>query len=117
MPWRVGLDYVWFREHRAKLYFQRLVSFYAGEWEKRERAFFVEYSYRGDPIKRYESPAAYAMALPAFDALSSPLRSAILKKISESFHPQDLVFQDKQDYYQNSLTLLGLILFSQAAIH
>lgn len=107
IPWRLGLHYSWFHEDRAKQYLQRLVQFYSQEWDKHHGRFFVEYAYSGDPVRKYENPAAYAMNLAAFETLDSPLRHDIADKITKTLKHGSC--QD-QDYYQNSLTLLGLLL-------
>ncbi|MEE9123017.1 MAG: glycosyl hydrolase family 8 [candidate division NC10 bacterium] len=109
LPWRVGLDYFWFQEARAKQYMQTLLNFYVGEWTKQDGTFYVEYSYEGDPVQKYESPAGYAMSLAAFAAGQSPLLTDVLTKIKATYNDATNSFKDKDNYYENSLTLLGLV--------
>lgn len=109
IPWRVGLDYLWFHDQRARQYLEDIVYFFTQEWNRHGGKFFVEYFYEGNPVKKFESPAAYAMSLVAFEALKSPLADDILKRIVSTFNAEEKYFQDKKDYYQNSLVLLGLI--------
>lgn len=113
VPWRIGLDYLWFHDKRARQYLEDILYFYTQEWDKHGGKFFVEYSYDGNPIEKYESPAAYAMSLASFEALKSPLVNDILEKIVNTFNAEEKYFQDKEDYYQNSLTLLGLVLYKK----
>ena len=91
-----------------------LVHFYGGEWIKENGKFYVEYSYEGDPIQRYESPAAYAMSVAAFAAVESPLLNDVLTKIQESYNDESNTFHAKDNYYENSLTLLGLVFLKNA---
>ncbi|MFQ5852928.1 MAG: cellulase, partial [Candidatus Binatia bacterium] len=91
-----------------------LLDFYARAWTKEDGKFYVEYSYGGDPIQKHESPAAYAMSLPAFAALQSPLLTDVLAKIQASYNNETNSFADKANYYENSLTLLGLIFLNDA---
>ncbi len=114
IPWRVGLDYFWFEEALAKQYMRTLLDFYARAWTKEDGRFYVEYSYGGDPIQKHESPAAYAMSLSAFAALQSPLLNDVLTKIKESYNDQSNRFKDEDNYYENSLTLLGLVFLNDA---
>ncbi|MFQ5542564.1 MAG: glycosyl hydrolase family 8, partial [Candidatus Binatia bacterium] len=109
MPWRVGLDYFWFQEARAKQYMQTLLNFYVGEWTKQDGTFYVEYSYEGDPVQKHESPAGYAMGSAAFAAGQSPLLTDVLTKIKATYNDENNSFKDKDNYYENSLTLLGLV--------
>jgi len=112
IPWRIGLDYLWFQEERAQQYIETLLDFYSHEWEKQGGRFFVEYFYNGEPALKEESAAAYAMSLIPFKAFNSPLLPGILEKISREFHAKEGYFQDKNEYYQNSLVLLGLTFFN-----
>jgi endoglucanase len=114
IPWRFGLDHFWFEEDPAKQYMHTLVHFYAGEWIKENGKFYVEYSYEGDPIQRYESSAAYAMSAAAFAAVESPLLNDVLTKIQESYNAESNTFHAKDNYYENSLTLLGLVFLKNA---
>ena len=114
IPWRIGLDDFWFDENGAKEYMGTLLDFYAREWMREDGKFYVEYSYEGDPIQQYESPAAYAMSLAPFAALRSPLLNDVLTKIQDSYNDESDTFVDKDNYYENSLTLLGLVFLSKS---
>lgn len=109
VPWRVGLDYFWFDESVSKQYMHTLLDFYARQWMEHGGRFYVEYSYEGDPVQTHESPAAYAMSLAAFAALQSPLLPDVLTKIQETYDAETKTFKNRDSYYENSLTLLGLV--------
>jgi endoglucanase len=113
IPWRLGMDYFWFHEARALAALQRMQRFYAAEWERRGGHIFAEYDYRGEPRGEFESVAAYAMIASALRAADSPLLPDVLRKIKTAYQPETSAFQDRNDYYQNSLTLLGLLLLKQ----
>ena len=51
------------------------------------------------------------LTLGVFASFRSPLLDRVLEKIATAFHGDGRYFQDRRDYYQNALTLLGLILF------
>lgn len=112
ISWRIGIDFLWFREDRAKQYLKTLYQFYTKEWERHGEKFFAQYSYDGSPVEKYESVAAYAMSLGCFSAMESSKTNSILDKIRAAYKA-DGYFDDKNDYYLNSLTLLGLMLIKE----
>ena len=121
MPWRVSLDVLWGQgpcghdtvsglEH-----IRSITDFLAQEWDEREGQFFLEYGLDGNPIKFEEQVGAYAMALPALQSLQSSLTTGVMNKIQALFYEEGQYFQNAQDYYQNSLSLLGLLSLQSAS--
>ena len=109
--WRVGLDWVWFREPRARRYLaERLFPFLKGEWERNGGRLYVEYAYEGTPLATYESSAAYAAYLPAFEAAGSPLVRDLLEKLRHAVRekPGGGFFDLEDDYYVNNWSWFGL---------
>jgi endoglucanase len=111
VPWRIGMDDLLFREPRARRYMEQMAEFYAREWQGQQGKFFVVYSYDGQPVGRYEGTAAYAMSLAPLAATKSPVLSGVLEKLEGAFNRRENVFEKAADYYENSLALLGLILY------
>ncbi len=109
MPWRVALDTVWGQENCGLDYLYAVEEFWVDEWKARAGQFFLEYQLSGEPIKTEEQVSAYAMALPALESIQSPLSSDVLQKVQTFFREDEQSFQNSQDYYQNSLSLLGLL--------
>ncbi len=109
MPWRVALDVLWSHEDCGRDYLRTLEEFWMEEWELRAGQFFLEYQLSGAPMKTEEHVSAYAMALPALESIQSPLSSDVLQKVQAFFREDEQSFQNSQDYYQNSLSLLGLL--------
>jgi hypothetical protein len=110
-PWRVGMDYLLFQEPRARGYMGQMAEFYASEWANEKGKFFLEYTYDGRPAARYEATAAYAMSLAPLAAVRSPMLSGVLEKIETAFDRRENLFKKTDDYYENSLALLGLLLY------
>jgi len=109
MPWRVALDVLW-REDDCDLgYVRNIADFWEQEWGQRAGQFFLEYRLDGGALKAEEQVSAYAMALPALQSVHSPLTSDVMRKVQTFFHEDGQFFQHAQDYYQNSLGLLGLL--------
>lgn len=113
-PWRLGMDALWFGEDRARRYLARLSGFYAGEWRRLDGRFFAEYSYEGRPIVEYEHTASYAMSLAALVVTDSPILEGVRDRLRSRFNDKAQLFEATDDYYANSLALLGLILYREA---
>jgi endo-1,4-beta-D-glucanase Y len=109
MPWRVALDVLWGKEGCGVSYVRHIVDFWEQEWGQRGNRFFLEYRLEGEPLKSEEQAGAYAMALPALQSVQSPLASEVTQKMQRFFYEDGQYFQHAQDYYQNSLSLLGLL--------
>jgi len=112
--WRLGMDALWFGEDRAGRYLATLSDFYAKEWERSGGRFFAEYSYDGRPTVEYEHVATYAMSLSALATSNSPILEGVLDKLRRRFNGTAQLFEETDDYYANSLALLGLIFHREA---
>ena len=112
-PWRVALDWVWFREPRARHYLvERLFPFLRQEWGRNGGRLFAEYTCDGRPLVSIESTAVYAGFLPAFQAAESPQAGEILERFRRAIHPDPsgAFFDVSNDYYLNNWAWFGLLL-------
>ena len=109
MPWRVALDGVWGQENCGATYLRNMVDFWEDEWRQRGGRFFLEYRLGGEPLTLKEDVGAYAMALPALSHAGSSLAPDVLDKVQSFFDEGGQYFQSADEYYQNSLSLLGLL--------
>ncbi len=109
MPWRVALDVLWVNDPRGQEYVEKVVRFLTQEWQERNGRFFLEYQLTGEPLRTEEQVGSYAMALPAFLSMDSPYTPALLEKVLAKYEEQQQHFSPAGDYYQNSLSLLGLL--------
>jgi endoglucanase len=109
MPWRVALDVLWSEDACGLDYVRNIVDFWEQEWDRRTGRFFLEYRLEGEPLQTKEYVGAYAMALPALQSVESPITSEVMQKVQRFFHEDGQYFQYAQEYYQHSLSLLGLI--------
>ncbi len=111
-PWRLALDWMWFKEPRARHYLaEHLVPFLETEWRRNGGRLFIEYAYDGTPLATYESTAAYAAYLPALQAAGSPLAETVRGRIRRAVqqHPGGAFFDLPEDYYLNNWAWLGLL--------
>jgi len=109
IPFRVGLDYVWYGSREAKKFFNSSFSeFIKQEWLGSQKL-FCEYNYQGVPIKKYESPLFYAAYYWTLDIYGFPQAQELLEKTREYIkqYPEGWVYQNKKEYYANSLSWLG----------
>ncbi len=109
MPWRVALDKLWGQEACGQDYLRDITEFWTHEWKKRNGKFFLEYDLVGQALDTQEQVGAYAMSLPALYVMQSPLTFDVLQKVQKRFDTDNQYFQQVDDYYQNSLSLLGLL--------
>lgn len=114
--WRLGMDALWFGEDRARRHLDRMSNFYTREWERRSNRFFAEYTYDGKPAGQHEHVAAYAMSLSALATSNSPILDGVLGTLRSRFNSEAQLFEETNDYYANSLALLGLILYREARL-
>ncbi|MGH7428500.1 MAG: glycosyl hydrolase family 8 [Candidatus Methylomirabilaceae bacterium] len=118
--WRIGLDWLWFKEPRARRYLvERLFPFVKGEWERNGGRLFAEYTYEGKPLVTYESGTIYAGHLAAFQVAGSPLARDLLNKLLASVRrdANGAFFEPKNDYYVNNWAWFGLLLGGGRAVN
>jgi len=111
IPWRIGLDRLWFKEPRATRCLQdSVLTFFSKEWDQKQRL-AAGYSYQGQPLVDYESPVLYAGLLAAALASEQPqLARHWAAKIVVTYHQgsQGGYFNRPDDYYGNNWAWLGL---------
>jgi endo-1,4-beta-D-glucanase Y len=111
--WRVGLDWLWFKEPRAHRYLAgRLYPFLKAEWDRNGGRLPARYSYEGTPLVTYESPTTYAGYLAAFLVAGSPVADELLEKLRGAVRrdAEGDVFEPGDDYYLNNWAWFGLLL-------
>lgn len=108
VPFRVGLDFVWFQNEQAEKFVADFSGFLEHQFEA-ESVVFCEYDYTGRVLKRYESPAFYACYYYSLQASGSKYSKAALKKCRDTVRRTDngWVYQNEQEYYVNSLAWLA----------
>jgi len=117
--WRIGLDWLWFKEPRAHRYLaERLYPFLKAEWNRNGGTLFAEYSYDGTPLVAYESATTYSGYLAAFLVADSPAAPDLLEKLRGSVRRDTggAFFAPKDDYYLNNWAWFGLLLGGGRAI-
>ncbi len=116
LPFRVALDYLWFKEERAaRLMGQHFLPFFKKAWQAQGRLAAI-YRYDGTPAVNYESPVLYAGVLAAaLTAGDREFARQMAKKVLSFYHEKDgkAYFVSPDNYYANNWAWLGLALYAQ----
>lgn len=115
LPFRLALDYIWWKEPRAKEALS-MMSFLGEEWRK-ERAIYSVYSHDGRVLERTETPAMYAGSLGYFIVAEPQMAEEIYeKKIQSLYDPNTENLRQKLGYYDDNWTWFATALM-QGALH
>lgn len=111
--WRIALDYLWFHDHRAWTYLQR-VSFLRRAWN-RSHALFSQYRHDGTPLSHVQDPTIYGGDLGNF-VVTDPAAAAQIatEKLLPTFHTVNgVAYWDLQySYYEQNWVWFGLALLT-----
>ncbi|MDD5064104.1 MAG: glycosyl hydrolase family 8 [Phycisphaerae bacterium] len=108
IPFRVGLDYFWFKSKDGKKFLKGFSGFLEQQFEK-NGIIFCEYDYAGDALKKFDSPAFYSCYYYSLSAAKSRYaQKALEKNRSRLKIDGDFWFyENNQDYYLNCLSWLA----------
>ncbi len=113
IPWRVGLDYLWNKEPRAKDYLASLTTL--GEEYKSKNKLSTAYQHTGEVWEDYESVAAYGGNLAYFAITKPDMANDIYqnKLLSKLFEDQDRSYwDDPHNYYAQNWAWFGTAFYS-----
>jgi len=106
-PWRVALDYQWFKDPRAKSYLDRL-SFFSAEWKAKGKI-GSSYSHDGTVITASESPSMYGGLIGYFDIVDPSLGNAVYsQKLKSLFDSDTNALKVELGYYDSNWAWLGM---------
>ncbi len=109
-PWRIALDYVWYKEERAKKVLSQF-SFLTEEYELNKKI-YTSYSHDGKVIFKNESPAAYGGNLGYFLVIEPALVNEYAKRSLESlYNPDTYDWHEDLGYYDSNWAWFGLGLY------
>jgi len=111
LPWRMGLDYEWFKDERAKNILDKL-SFFKNEWQTK-RMIAVSYKHNGEVIENIESPAMYGGIIGYFMVSEPTLAEEVYKeKLQILYNPDDNFWRKKLSYYDDNWAWFGIALYN-----
>ena len=102
---RISLDYLWNKEHKAKMIIDRKITPFIESEFKRQRAVYCEYAYDGTPVKKYENPGFYSCYASAIMASNSRFIDRLADKNQNYLKKNNgfWTYQNNTDYYTNCL--------------
>lgn len=109
IPFRIGLDFLWFKSKQAQDFFQSgFLQFIEGEY-KRNGKIYCQYSYDGLCNNKYENILFYAAYYIVLDIAKSVYARDILKKIETAIvkDKNGWVYISPKQYYVNSLAWIA----------
>ena len=111
VPWRIGLDWQWYKEPRAKALLERM-SHLKEEWRD-QKALYTVYSHDGQPLAKQQSPAHYGTSLGYFMVESPRIAEDIYtKKLALLYSPDIQSWKEQLSYYDDNWAWFGLALYS-----
>ncbi|MDB5224761.1 MAG: hypothetical protein JWO43_383 [Candidatus Adlerbacteria bacterium] len=110
-PYRLALDWVWFKEPRAKTTLQKM-KFFSDEWEKNGMLSAV-YTHDGRPNQQTESAALYGGTIGYF-MIADPAHAKDVyeKKLVYLFDPDSNTWKQDLSYYDSNLAWFGIALYN-----
>jgi endo-1,4-beta-D-glucanase Y len=111
IPWRMMLDYNWYKENRA-LNILKKMSFLTSDWNKKGRL-VSDYSHDGAVVKDDEIPAMYGGSLGVFMATDKALAQKVYEnKLISLFNPDDQDWRIPIGYYNENWVWFGIALYN-----
>lgn len=110
-PWRVALDYQWFKEPRAKSYLDKL-GFLNTQWQERGKIVSV-YSHEGSIVSDQEAPATYGGTIGYF-LVSNPEKAKEVyeQKLKSLYSEDENKFNPELSYYDANWVWFGMGLYN-----
>jgi endo-1,4-beta-D-glucanase Y/4-amino-4-deoxy-L-arabinose transferase-like glycosyltransferase len=113
VPWRVALDYQWYKDKRALAYLKSL-TFLKDEWKK-EKKLTAVYTHDGKVWEQYETAAAYAADLGYFSIVDRKTADVIYneKVLKKFYEDKDRSYwEDPENYYIQNWAWFGTALYT-----
>jgi endoglucanase len=110
-PWRLALDWQWFRDERAKNLLEKM-KFFSEEWEEK-RSLATTYAHDGSIVTPAESPAMYGATLGYFTvADTANAKEVYEEKILFLYNPDRLAWKEVLSYYDDNWIWFGFSLYN-----
>ncbi|MDE2019843.1 MAG: hypothetical protein KGJ13_05875 [Patescibacteria group bacterium] len=111
VPWRIALDWEWFKEPRAKATLQKM-GFLSKAWQTQEKLYAI-YTHAGAPAANYEAPAAYGGTMGYF-IVADPRGAAAVyaKKLVSLYDPDTETWKLPLSYYDANIAWFGMALYN-----
>jgi endoglucanase len=110
-PWRIALDYAWFKEPRAKSFLANLS--FLGNMYAENRYLYAAYTHDGRPVLTAESPAMYGGAIGYFMIIEPEVAEEIYRnKLEVLYNPDSRSWKHNLSYYNDNWAWFGIALYN-----
>ncbi len=108
-PWRMALDWAWYKDDRAKQVLSKY-SFLDEQWQK-DGQLKTGYSHDGKVVEDYETPAAYGGAIGYFKTIKPDVADDVYKqKLQSLYDPDEQKWKTGLKYYDDNWAWFGIAL-------
>lgn len=111
VPWRIALDWQWFKDQRAKQYLDSL-AFLENEW-KANHIIYSTYSHDGKPQVSFETPAMYGGAMGYFYLHQDVGKEVYEEKLKLIYSPDFQAWKEPIGYYNDNWAWFGMALYNE----
>jgi endo-1,4-beta-D-glucanase Y len=111
VPWRIALDWQWFKEPRAEELLSKM-SFLTNEWENKS-LLYTNYAHSGEPVLESQSAAFYGGTIGYFMVVDPENAKMIHdNKLQVLFNPDTNNWKVQLGYYDDNWAWFGLALYN-----
>ncbi|MBX4198392.1 hypothetical protein KW782_03600 [Candidatus Parcubacteria bacterium] len=111
MPWRIALDWQWYKEPRAEKVLTKM-KFLSDEWNNNS-LLFTNYTHDGEPALRNQSAAFYGGTIGYFMVADPDAGKMIYdNKLQILFNPDTNNWKVKLGYYDDNWAWFGIALYN-----
>ena len=111
-PWRIALDYQWYKDPQALAYLKASYSFLAQDYQT-NKTLVPTYSHDGERQTDVENPAMYATSLGYFLTVNKPLADKIYQEKIIKLYSNDLNgFSKNIPYYEQNWLWFGAAMYN-----
>ncbi len=116
VPWRIYLDWMWFKEEKALQYLSKL-NFLDQEWTNNQ-AIYRNYTHDGIVVEKEESLAMYGSSIAYFMAKDKGLAEQIYKQKLEKAYNRDISnWETDLGYYNSNWAWFGTALYNGLTVN
>jgi endoglucanase len=111
VPWRIYLDWAWYKEPRAMNSLQKM-SFFGKEWREKS-LLYTSYKHDGTPAVKNQSAAYYGGTLGYFMAVEPETAKMIYdNKLQVLYNPDSNTWKVQLGYYDDNWAWFGIALYN-----
>ncbi len=116
VPFRLYVDYEWYKEPRAKELLTRM-NFINNEWNSKKRLSTV-YSHDGKVVTDTEAPAVYGGNLGVLMATDTEAAQALYEsKLKDLYNPDTQSWKQTLSYYDDNWAWFGIALYNKKIVN